>query len=145
MSTTPPTSQADPDLLPYATTALDVLRLTSLHAAPPERGDLDAFHAHTVALYGLLDSHVGACRPADPATAGHLHAARVRLWQAADQLHLAYHSRPPASAPAPPRCPHPEGRTTPTVCQRHLACTARVRKITTPADLRAPNPGPTRP
>lgn len=146
MSTTSPTAGADPDLLPYATTALDVLRLTSLHDdAPPGRPDLDAFHAHTVALYGLIDSHATACRLADPAAAGHLHAARVRLWQAADQLHMAYHQRPADGTCPTPRQSHPEGRTAPTVCQRHQHCTAQVRKIATPADLRTPHPGPTRP
>ncbi|MEY9848486.1 hypothetical protein ABH940_005589 [Streptacidiphilus sp. BW17] len=142
MSTPPPAPAADPDLLAHATTALDVLRLTGVHGdGPPARSDLDAFHAHTAALYGLLDSSVAACRPTDPATAGHLHAARIRLWQAADQFHLAYHARPAAPAAPPPTPAHPEGRTVLTICQRHQWCTAQVRRIATPADLRSPSPG----
>ncbi|MEY9961010.1 DUF6238 family protein [Streptacidiphilus sp. MAP5-52] len=141
MSTPPPAPAADPDLLAHATTVLDVLRLTRAPGGgPPARRELDAFHAHTVALYGLLDSSASACQLTDPKTARHLHAARILLWQAADQLHLAYHSRSAAPATPPPARPHPEGRTVLTICQRHQLCTAGVRRIATPADLRSPFP-----
>ena len=133
----------DPDLLHVATAALDVHHHTALPepAEAVDRVELDALHAHTTALYELLDTHTGATRGANPVGADHLHAARTRLWQAAEHLHDAFHTapRPDGTAPTPEQCAarHPEGAPRLSICRRHLATAVRVRRSTTPADLRA--------
>ncbi|MET8623743.1 DUF6238 family protein [Kitasatospora sp. NPDC004669] len=131
-----------PDLLRFATSAVQVHHHTSIpDDQATSRVELDALHAHTTALYALLDSRTDATRPIAERAGDHLHAARIRLWQAAEHLHDAYHAAPRADGRLPTReaCALrlPEGAPEMTICQRHLATSVRVRHITTPTDLRA--------
>jgi hypothetical protein len=134
--------RTDPALLHYATAALDVHHHTALPEIPgmADRVELDALHAHTTALYELLDTHTNGTRRILPVEGDHLHATRTRLWQAAEHLHDAYHSavREDGSLPTPEECAvrRPEGAPRLTICQRHISTAARVRRQTTPAELR---------
>jgi len=131
-----------PDLLRLATSALDVHHYTSRpEQDPASRAELDAIHAHACALYALLDSHTATTRPQVQAEGDQLHAARIRLWQATEHLHAAYHAAPREDGRLPTReaCAArlAEGAPDLTVCQRHVATSVRVRRTTTPTDLRA--------
>ncbi|MGY1435398.1 DUF6238 family protein [Streptomyces reniochalinae] len=139
------------DFVPFATAALDFHRAINLPDAPvaASRTELDSLHAHLVALYGLLDAHTARTTPVTGVEGDHLRACRIRLWQAADHLHAAFHSAPHPDTGRPPareacRARLPEGAPELTVCQRHLATSARVRRDHTPADLRDPFTGLTR-
>ncbi|MGY1438135.1 DUF6238 family protein [Streptomyces reniochalinae] len=139
------------DFVPFATAALDLHRAINLPDAPiaASRTELDTLHAHLVALYGLLDAHTTSTAPVAGVEGDHLRACRIRLWQAADHLHAAFHAAPHPDTgrlPAREACRArlPEGAPALTVCQRHLATSARVRRDHTPADLRAPFTGLTR-
>ncbi|WP_405852437.1 DUF6238 family protein [Streptomyces sp. NBC_00090] len=148
---TEPLSELAPDFVPFATAALDFHRAINMPVAPVAAGrtELDSLHAHLVALYGLLDAHTARTSPVDAAEGDHLRACRIRLWQAAEHLHAAYHAAPhPVTGRLPTReacrARLPEGAPDLTVCQRHLATAARVRRSHTPADLRDPFTGLTR-
>ncbi|MFB7906911.1 DUF6238 family protein [Kitasatospora sp. NPDC056076] len=135
----PPTG--DHRLLRFATAGVDVHHHTAIpEQVPVSRGELDALHAHCVALFALLDTHTGTTRPLAPAEAGHLHAARIRLWQTCDALHDAYHRAPRADGRRPTReaCALrlPEGAPDMVICQRHSTTSGRVRVIATPSELR---------
>ncbi|MEU5838695.1 DUF6238 family protein [Streptomyces diacarni] len=139
------------DFVPFATAALDFHRTINLPDAPvaASRAELDSLHAHLVALYGLLDAHTTSTSPVAGVEGDHLRACRIRLWQAADHLHAAFHTAPHPDTGHPPgqeacRARPPEGAPELTVCQRHLAVSARVRRDHTPADLRDPFTGLTR-
>ncbi|MDJ1132007.1 DUF6238 family protein [Streptomyces iconiensis] len=139
------------DFVPFATAALDFHRAINLPDAPiaASRTELDSLHAHLVALYGLLDAHTISTSPVAGVEGDHLRACRIRLWQAADHLHAAFHTAPHPDTGRPPgreacRARLPEGAPELTVCQRHLAASARVRRDHTPADLRDPFTGLTR-
>jgi hypothetical protein len=102
------------------------------------RAELDDLHRLLTALYELVDDHARATRPRGPAEADHLRAARIRVWQAAEHLHDAYHAAPSAGRRLRP--PGDRG-TGVTICRRHLATAVRVRRQTTPAELRSPFTG----
>ncbi|MGW5017100.1 DUF6238 family protein [Streptomyces cacaoi] len=139
------------DFVPFATAALDFHRALNLSDAPvpASRTELDSLHAHLVALYGLLDAHTTRTSLVAEAEGDHLRACRIRLWQATDHLHAAFHAAPHPDTGRPPgreahRARLPEGGPELTVCQRHLAVSARVRRDHTPTDLRARYTGLTR-
>ena len=139
--------RSDPDLLQYATAALDVHHHTALpeDPEPADRSELDALHAHTTAMYELLDTHTRTARETHPVQGDHLHAARTRLWQAAEHIHDAYHAAPLPGGriPTPEECAArlPQGAPALTICQRHTSTAAPVRRQTTPTDLRTALPG----
>ncbi|MFJ9085440.1 DUF6238 family protein [Streptomyces sp. NPDC102384] len=143
-----PLPELAPDFVPFATAALDFHRAINMPVAQvaAERTELDALHAHLIALYGLLDAHAARTTPVAAAEGDHLKACRVRLWQAADHLHAAFHAAPhPHTGRLPTRetcrARLPEGAPDLSVCRRHLATAARVRRDHTPADLRDPFTG----
>lgn len=144
---TKPLPELAPDFVPFATAALDFHQAINMPVAPvaASRAELDSLHAHVVALYGLLDAHTARTTPVARAEGDHLRACRIRLWQAAEHLHAAPH---PGTGPLPTReacrARRPEGAPELTVCQRHLATAAHVRRDHTPADLRDPFTGLTR-
>ncbi|GAA1708479.1 DUF6238 family protein [Streptomyces yatensis] len=143
----PEPDQLDSGFVPFATAALDFHRSLNLPAAQAaaSRVEIDALHAHVIALYRLLDSHTGRTGPVAQAEGDHLQAGRVRLWQAAEHLHDAFHAapRPDARHPGrePWREPLPEGAPELTICQRHLVIAVRVRRGHTPTDLHDPVTG----
>ncbi|WP_411133032.1 DUF6238 family protein [Streptomyces sp. C10] len=146
----PPYPLPDPasDFVPFATAALDFHRAINLPTGPvaAHRTEIDSLHAHVIALYGLLDAHTARTTPVAEAEGDHLRACRIRLWQAAEHLHAAYHSAPhPGSGRLPSReasrARLADGAPDLTVCQRHLATSAQVRRDHTPADLRDPFTG----
>ncbi|MGW1374689.1 DUF6238 family protein [Streptomyces sp. NPDC002446] len=145
---TEPLPELAQDFVPFATAALDFHRAINMPVAPTaaSRAELDSLHAHLVALYGLCDAHSARTTPVAEAEGDHLRACRIRLWQAAEHLHAAYHAAPhPGSGRVPTReacrARLPEGAPELTVCQRHLATAAQVRRDHTPADLRDPFTG----
>jgi hypothetical protein len=102
---------------------------------------LDVLHAHLTALHQLLDRLAENTRPPHPTAGRHLATAHTRLWQAASEVHSAFHLLPSttaaqaeASACHPERLP--EGPPVLTICQRHLAAGHSIRRKTTPTDLR---------
>ncbi|UGQ10943.1 DUF6238 family protein [Yinghuangia sp. ASG 101] len=140
--------------LSIATTAVDASRVLNLPDVLPDaiRAALDELHAHLIALLRLLEAHsqAGAPSSASPYTLPHLRAARDRVWQAAEEVHHAYHHAPrpddPASGDDIAACRHglPEGAPELTICHRHLRAGTRVRRATTSAALRTPVPRPIR-
>lgn len=150
MPTEPPPDEAAGSFLPFATAALDCHRALNLPAAqaPATRAEIDALHAHVLALYRLAESHTARTGPVTQTEGEHLRALRVRLWQAADHLHDAFHTAPHPNGRLPAReeCRSrlPEGAPDLTICQRHLTLAARVRRDHTPADLYDPVTGLTR-
>ncbi|MGH4028713.1 DUF6238 family protein [Actinomycetota bacterium Odt1-20B] len=148
---TEPLPELAADFIPFATAALDFHRAINIPLAPvaASRTELDSLHAHLVALYGLLDTHAARTTPVAAAEGDHLRACRIRLWQAAEHLHAAFHAAPhPGTGRLPEReacrARTPEGAPELTVCQRHLATATHVRRDHTPADLRDPFTGLTR-
>ncbi|MFE2864896.1 DUF6238 family protein [Embleya sp. NPDC059259] len=136
------------NFLLFAAIALDCHRtvdLPSLTGAATRR-ELDDLHGHLIALHHLIDAHTTRTAPIADAEGDHLKAARTHLWQAAEQLHHAYHHAPHADGATPDRdvCRRrtPEGAPELTVCQRHIGALTRVRRHATPADLRKSAPGP---
>ncbi|PGH49680.1 DUF6238 family protein [Streptomyces sp. Ru87] len=148
---TEPVPEPASDFVPFATAALDFHRAINMPVAPvvADRADLDALHAHVVALYGLLDAHTTRTTPVARAEGDHLRACRVRLWQAAEHLHTAFHAAPYSGSGRLPRQEEcrsrlPGGAPDLTVCRRHLTTAAKVRRDHTPTDLRDPFTGLTR-
>ncbi len=99
-------------------------------------------HAHLTTLHQLLDRLAETTRPPHPAAGRRLATAHTHLWQAASEVHAAFHLLPSnttagseASACRPERLP--EEPPVLTICQRHLAAGHVVRRKTTPTDLRA--------
>jgi hypothetical protein len=140
------------DFVPFATAALDFHRALNVPGGPlvTTRAELDALHAHLVALFGLLDAHAARTGTLVRGEGDQLRAARTRIWQAADHLHAAYHVAPrPGSGELPDReacrAGLPEGTPELTICRRHQHTTCLVRRRTTPADLHAPYTGLIRP
>ncbi|MGI5438722.1 DUF6238 family protein [Streptomyces shenzhenensis] len=108
---------------------------------PADRLHLDVLHAHLTALHQLLDHLAENTRPPHPTAGRHLATAHTRLWQAASEVHSAFHLLPSnTAAPAEASACHPErlpeGPPVLTICQRHLAAGHSIRRKTTPADLR---------
>ncbi|MEU3188431.1 DUF6238 family protein [Streptomyces sp. NPDC006923] len=109
---------------------------------PADRVHLDALHTHLTTLHQLLDHLTEATRPPHPAAGHRLATAHTRLWQAATEIHSAFHLLPTnttaetdvASACHPERLP--EGPPVLTICQRHLTASHIIRRKTTPTDLR---------
>ncbi|MFF2955681.1 DUF6238 family protein [Kitasatospora sp. NPDC057965] len=135
-----------PDLLRFASAAVDVHHHTQLAEEKAlSRAELDTLHAHTSALFGLLDTATVRAREHTAPGGDHLHNARLRMWQVCEHLHDAYHAAPRADGRLPTReaCASrlPEGAPGLSVCRRRTTISARVRQITTPADLHAPAPG----
>ncbi|GJF32655.1 hypothetical protein KNE206_53550 [Kitasatospora sp. NE20-6] len=131
----------EPDLIGFATAALACHRDTDLGSDQPlTRDELDTLHEHAVALQTLLDHATVRTRVHTPSAGDELHHARVRLWQATEHLHAAYHAAPRDSGRQPTReaCAlrHPDGVPGLTICRRHRNASARVRQFTTPTDLR---------
>ncbi|MFF8447702.1 DUF6238 family protein [Streptomyces leeuwenhoekii] len=109
---------------------------------PVDRAHLDTLHAHLTELHRLIDQLAQTARPPHPGAGRHLAAAHTRLWQAATDIHAAFHLLPATSTPATECRPEelPEGPPFLTICQRHLAAGHIVRRKTTPTDLhRAPH------
>ncbi|WP_225848240.1 DUF6238 family protein [Streptomyces sp. HPF1205] len=133
--TPPPLAQ---DFVPFATAALDFHLALNLPVGPlaAPRPELDSLHAHLVSLHALLDAH--ACRTGRlaPAESNHLAAARLRIWQAADRLHAAYHAAP--RGPQERGTDLPEGPPALTICRRHQRATRLARRHTTPTDIARP-------
>lgn len=138
MPRTPPT--AAQDFVPIATAALDLHRALNLPASEHvvRRAELDSLHAHLVSLHALLDVQVGHADALSTAAGRELAAARLRVWQAAERLHAAYHAaqRNDGSQPQPSR--PPSGMRQLTICQRHRRATILARRRTTPTDLTRP-------
>ncbi|MEC4018268.1 DUF6238 family protein [Streptomyces sp. H27-D2] len=148
---TEPLPDLSPDFIPFATAALDFHRVINIPAGTvaASRIELDAIHAHLTALYGLLDTHTARTTPMAKPEGDHLRASRIRIWQAAEHLHAAYHAAPHPdtgrlSTRKARRARLPEGAPELTVCQRHLTTAVLVRRDHTPADLRGPFTGLTR-
>ncbi|MFD8847625.1 DUF6238 family protein [Streptomyces sp. NPDC059604] len=111
--------------------------------APPRPADrlhLDVLHAHLTAVHQFLDRLAETTRPPHPAAGRHLATAHTRLWQAAAEIHSAFHLLPAEGAEASTCRPErlPEGPPVLTICHRHLAAGHIIRRKTTPTDLRAP-------
>ncbi|MFF9016593.1 DUF6238 family protein [Streptomyces sp. NPDC014870] len=109
---------------------------------PTDRLHLDVLHAHLTFVHQLLDRLAETTRPPHPAAGRRLATAHTHLWQAASEVHAAFHLLPnstvadgEATACRPERLP--EGPPVLTICQRHLAAGHIVRRKTTPTDLRA--------
>lgn len=107
--------------------------------SPPSAADrvhLDVLHAHVTALHRMLDQLSETVRPPHPASGRHLTDAHTRLWQAASEIHAAFHLLPSPrddGRECRPERP-PEGPPMLTVCQRHVAASHAIRRKTTPAD-----------
>ncbi|MFE9826698.1 DUF6238 family protein [Streptomyces sp. NPDC005791] len=143
--TASPTAQ---DFVPFATAALDFHRALNIPGGPlvTSRAELDTLHAHLVSLYGLLDAHTARTGKLVSGEGEQLRTARIRIWQAAEHLHAAYHAAPrPGSGEVPEpevcRAGLPEGAPELTICQRHQRTAHLVRRRTTPTDLHAPFTG----
>ncbi|MER6500159.1 DUF6238 family protein [Streptomyces sp. NPDC001455] len=110
---------------------------------PADRLHLDVLHAHLTALHQLLARLGETTQPPHPAASRHLSTAHTRLWQAATEIHAAFHLLPSNTAGegAEEGACHPkrlaEGPPVLTICQRHLAAGHIIRRKTTPTDLRA--------
>lgn len=107
---------------------------------PVDRIHLDALHSHLTSLHPLLDQLAETTRPAHPAAGKHLASAHNRLWQAATEIHTAFHLLPSTAADSTGCRPDrlPEGPPVLTICQRHLTTGHIIRLKTTPADLNRP-------
>ncbi|WP_244452109.1 DUF6238 family protein [Streptomyces seoulensis] len=108
---------------------------------PADRAHLDVLHTHLTALHQLMDQVTEGTRPLHPAGGRHLAGAHTRLWQAATEIHAAFHLLPttPTAEDAEASCHperFPEGPPVLTICQRHLAAGHSIRRKTTPTDLR---------
>ncbi|MFF7393197.1 DUF6238 family protein [Streptomyces scabiei] len=144
----PPLPDLAPDFVPFATAALDFHRSINVPAGTvaASRAELDSLHAHLISLHGLFDAHTTRTAVVAEAEGDHLRAVRTRLWQAAEHLHAAYHAAPRPSTGQTPaseacRAGLPEGAPELSICQRHLATAARVRRQITPAELHDPFTG----
>ncbi|MFD5108967.1 DUF6238 family protein [Streptomyces cinereoruber] len=145
------TSSAHPaDAHPYLRAANAGVRhhtraLAPSDTGPPPSADrlhLDVLHAHLTTVHRLLDRLAETTRPPHPAAGRRLAAAHTYLWQAASEVHAAFHLLPSSTTAGtesstcrPERLP--EGPPVLTICQRHLAAGHVVRRKTTPTDLRA--------
>ncbi|MFD7782235.1 DUF6238 family protein [Streptomyces nojiriensis] len=138
----PTASQAE---LAYATEALEFHRAITVPAGPvaASRSELDGLHRHLLAVYALCDAHTTRAQPVARTEADHLRAARIRVWQAAEHLHAAFHAAPCADTGRIPsreacRARLPQGAPELGLCRRHVEAAARVRRDHTPAELRNP-------
>ncbi|CAM5643836.1 hypothetical protein SAVIM338S_06340 [Streptomyces avidinii] len=139
----PTESQAE---LAYATEALDFHRAITVPAGPvaASRTELDGLHRHLLSLYALFDAHATRTQPLARAEADRLRAARIRIWQAAEHLHDAFHAAPRSGTgliPSREECRSrlPQGSPELTICRRHLETAVLVRRDHTPAELRGPS------
>jgi hypothetical protein len=134
--------------MPFATAAVDFHRALNLPTSPlaASRAELDSLHEHLLAVHELLDAHTFRTSAVAPVEGDRLGAARTRVWQAAVEVHAAYHAAPHPSTgtnPAPEACRAglPEGAPEMTICRRHQAAARLARRRTTPADLHTPFTG----
>lgn len=146
MPRTPPA--AAQDFVPFATAALDFHRALNVPAGPlaASRCELDTLHEHLISLFGLLDMHALRTVPVVAAEGDSLRAARTRIWQAAADVHTAYHSAPrPGTGQVPGReacrAGLPEGAPELIICRRHQDAARLARRRSTSADLHAPFTG----
>ncbi|WP_434596499.1 DUF6238 family protein [Streptomyces sp. A5-4] len=113
-------------------------RQSATTGAPADRTHLDVLHGHLTGLHLLLDRLAETTRPQHPAAGRHLALAHLRLWQAATNVHDAFHTLPatPRTGADPVCRPDqlPEGPPVLTICQRQLASGHAIRRKTTPAD-----------
>lgn len=138
-----------PHYLTFAGVLLDLHRTIALPDEPvTDRAELDALHAHLVAIHRIVDAHSSRARASTAPEGDHLRTARAHLWQATEQMHLAFHHAPRAERETPRTPEHdachrrlPEGAPALSICRRHITALARVRAHSTPADLRMPLPG----
>ncbi|WP_328486027.1 DUF6238 family protein [Streptomyces zaomyceticus] len=131
MATTTDTTDAHP----YLRAATAGIRHHTRALTPGTRADrrhLDNLHEHLTRLHLLIDQVADTVRPEHPTAGRHLATAHLRLWQAANSLHDAFHTLPAAPACTPDRLP--DGPLVLTICQRHLASGHAIRRKTTPAD-----------
>ncbi|RST17388.1 hypothetical protein EF908_34340 [Streptomyces sp. WAC04770] len=107
-------------------------------STPPaaDRVHLDVLHAHVTTLHRMLDQLSETTRPPRPAAGRHLADAHTRLWQAAAEIHAAFHLLPSGRDHGQECRPErlPEGPPMLTICQRHVASSHAIRRKTTPAD-----------
>ncbi|MFI0942765.1 DUF6238 family protein [Streptomyces sp. NPDC021020] len=143
-----PTAPAGQDFVPFATAALDFHRVLNLPVGPlaASRAELDALHEHLLAVHELLDAHAVRTGAVAPVEGGCLGTARTRVWQAAADIHAAYHAAArPGTGDVPDReacrAGLPEGAPELTICRRHQHAARVVRRRTTPADLHTPFTG----
>ncbi|OIV35958.1 hypothetical protein BIV57_18740 [Mangrovactinospora gilvigrisea] len=136
------TTALDPDAVDTELSARAIFALAGQQVAEAAtrtgltaRTDLDALHQILITCHTLT---AASPRPPGNACADHLAAARVRLFQAAEEVHRAFHAaeRPPADRPG---CggSHPEGRPALQICSRQVKACATMRTTATPAVLRA--------
>lgn len=148
------------DFLAVAGTGIDAARILTLPDLTPDqaRPALDSAHDVLVRCHQLLDDHSQPWAPAvriTPDSGLHLDAAVVYLWHCLDEVHRAFHhtARPGDWSPAA-RGDHPlvrdltachrgipEGAPGLRICARNHEIAARMRRRTTPADLRTPATG----
>ncbi|GAA2254812.1 DUF6238 family protein [Streptomyces amakusaensis] len=138
-----------PDASPYLRAATAGLRHHTralTNGTPPvhrtaDRAHLDTVHAHLTALHQLLDRLTELTRPPHPTAGRHLAAAHTLVWQAAAEVHNAFHTLPATAGGNGSDCEPkalPQGPPFLTICHRHLATGHAVRRKTTPADHNAP-------
>ncbi|OIV38084.1 hypothetical protein BIV57_07685 [Mangrovactinospora gilvigrisea] len=143
------TTALDPDAVDAELSARAIFALAGQQIAQAAtrtsltaRADLDALHQILITCHTLT---AASPRPPGDACADHLAAARVRLFQAAEEVHRAFHA---ASRTEPadqtrsvqrPGCggSHPEGRPALQICSRQVKAGAAMRATATPAALRA--------
>ncbi|MGW6393120.1 DUF6238 family protein [Streptomyces sp. NPDC055103] len=123
------------DAHPYLRAATAGIRHHTHAVTPGARADrrhLDNLHEHLTRLHLLIDQVADTVRPEHPTAGRHLATAHLRLWQAANSLHDAFHTLPTAPDCTPDRLP--DGPLVLTICQRHIASGHAIRRKTTPAD-----------
>lgn len=151
MPRTTPTPPPGQDFVPFATAAVDFHRALNLPDRPlaGSRAELDSLHEHLLAVHDLLDAHAVRTGTVAPVEGDCLAVARTRIWQAAAEVHAAYHAAPHPDTGTTPsreacRAGLPEGAPELTICRRHQAAAHLARRRTTPADLHTPFTGLTR-
>jgi hypothetical protein len=148
------------DFLAVAGTGIDAARILTLPDRTPDRARpaVDSVHDVLARAHQLLDDHSRPSAPAvriTPDAGLHLDAGVVYLWLCLNEVHKAFHhtARPGDWSPAA-RGDHPlvrdltachrglpEGAPGLRICARNHEIAARMRRRTTPANLRVPATG----
>ncbi|WP_405428526.1 DUF6238 family protein [Streptomyces erythrochromogenes] len=138
MNSSTPAGDAHPYLRAATAGVRHHARQSARTCTPADRVHLDVLHSHLTGLHLLVDRLTDTTRPQSPTAGRHLASAHLRLWQAANSLHEAFHTLPAtASAGSEAGCRPdrlPEGPPVLTICQRQLASGHAIRRKTTPAD-----------
>ncbi|GAA4947561.1 DUF6238 family protein [Yinghuangia aomiensis] len=148
------------DFLAVAGTGIDAARILTLPDLTPDqaRPALDSVHDVLAKAHQLLDEHSRPAAPAvriTPDCGPHLDAGVVYLWLCLNEVHKAFHhtARPGDWSPAAggdhpllrdlAACHRglPHGDPDLRICARTHEIAARMRRRTTPADLRTPATG----